>query len=206
MKRTIYLAALLLTAMVCPAQDDAHLRTLTEGVIQLRKAGASTKALNQKVIAWSAQGMPKITLMDEIARDRQNEYKGEGANRFRMNQIVIHVYHRQNTGMTSKGDYFNSTEKDIFYSAIEKTVKARSTATYTITGHAGKQEFAVVAFSPSTDFAVSVGRKTAKSTTRGVVTVKTAKVSREDSITLTITNNSDRPESFVILNHNPQKQ
>lgn len=188
----------------CHAQDDANLKEMTKDLLAMRKAKASNDVLNTVVLNWSASGKPKITLMDEIRRDKDNEYRGSGANRFKMNQVVTHVYSRQNTGMVSKGDYFNSTEKDVYYSAIEKTIKKGCTATYTLVEHIGEQEFVFVAFNPNTNFTATVNGASAKSKD-GVAVVKLPKVEKEDTITFSIKNGPSSNESFVILNHNPQK-
>lgn len=188
----------------CHAQEDANLKKMTEDLLAMRKAKASNEVLNKTVLGWSASGKPKITLMDEIRRDKDNEYRGSGANRFKMNQVVTHVYSRQNTGMVSKGDYFNSTEKDVYYSAIEKTIKKGRIATYTLVGHVGEQEFVFVAFNPNTQFNATVNGESAKSKA-GVVVIKLPRVEKKDSITFSIYNATGPNESFVILNHNPQK-
>lgn len=145
--------------------------------------------------------------MDEIQRDRNNEYRGNGANKFKMNQMVTHVYGRQNTGMVSKGDYFNSTEKDVFYSAIEKSVKGKSKVEYALTGHIGIQEFVFISYNPNTKFSASVNGKVAKliDGQKGTLYIKLPKVKKEDKIVFSITNEFGYSESFVILNHNPQK-
>ena len=194
----------IMVANYCYAQEDENLKKMAGDLIAIRKAKASDKILNETVIKWSASGKPKITLMDEIHRDKNNEYRGNGANRFKMNQMVTHVYRRQNTGMVSKGDYFNSTEKDVYYSAIEKTIKKDCTATYTLIGHVGEQEFVFVAFNPNTQFTATVNGESAKSKA-GVVVIKLPRVEKKDTITFSIYNATGPNESFVILNNNPQK-
>lgn len=197
----------LLMNVSCFAQEDVHLKKLTDDLIQLRKVNASNDALNKTVLEWSASGNPKITLMDEIRRDENNEYRGCGTNKFKMNQVITHVYRRQNTGMTSKGDYFNSTEKDFFYSVIEKNVKKKSTVSYTLTGHVGEQEFVFVSYNVNTLFFVKVNGVSAQpiSGKKGVLYLKLPIVKKGDKIIFSITNNSNSNESFVIMNHNPQK-
>jgi len=197
----------IIIATTCYAQEDANLKKMADDLLAVRKANASNNALNKIVLDWSASGKPKITLMDEIQRDNKNEYKGSGTNKFKINQVVTHVYSRQNTGMVSKGDYFNSTENDIYYSAIEKTIKKGCTATYTLTGHAGKQEFVFMAYNPKTKFSAKVNGDSALSVPgkTGMLWIKLPKVNKEDKITFSITNESSSNESFVILNHNPQK-
>lgn len=198
----------LLTCISGYAQEDAYLKKLTDGLLKIRKVGASSEALNETVINWSASGNPKITLMDEIKRDK-NEYRGSGANRFKMNQVVTHVYNRQNTKMVSKGDYFNSTEKNVFYSAIEKTILKDCVVTYTLTGHVGEQEFVFMSFDPKTVFnvVIKINEKEFGSgkSEDGVIHLKLQKVKKDDIISFTIKNGKNSNESYVILNHNPQK-
>ena len=193
------------TSLSCFAQEDDYLKKLTDDLIQLRETKASSDVLNKVVLNWSASGSPKITLMDEIKRDEINEYRGKGANRFKVNQVVTHVYNRQNTGMVSKGDYFNSTEKDVYYSAIEKTVKESCTVTYTLTGHIGTQEFVFLPFDPQTQFYAKVNGQDATPIRKGIQYIKLEDVKKDSIITISISNKSATNESFVILNHNPQK-
>lgn len=210
MRKKIFVSIVMgiLTTMSCLAQEDTHLKKLTEELIQLRNVKSSNDApYNKVVLSWSASGNPKITLMDEIKRDKNKEFRGEGANKFKMNQIVTHVYKRQNPEMVSKGDYFNSTEKDIFYSAIEKNVKKKSTVTYTLTGHIGDQEFVFVSYNQNSSFSAKVNGIPAKPVKgkKGVLVVTLPDVKKNSTIDFSITNNSGNNESFVILNHNPQK-
>lgn len=204
-KILLFIAMGLFSGITCHAQADSYLKKLTEGIIQLRSPKASNEALNNAVLDWSATGQPKITLMDDVRQDAENEFRGNGANKFKMNQVVTFVYSRQNTGMASKGDFFNSTEKDVFYSAIEKTVKQGCTATYTLTGHIGDQEFIFMSFNPKTKFTAKVNGKAATSIGEGVQHFALDKVKQDDVITFSIKNESAANESFVILNHNPQK-
>ena len=145
MKKLLFTVILCLTTSIICMGQDVHLQQLTQGVISLRKA--ASKARNTLVADWSREQMPKITLMDDIGRV-PSEARGKGCNPFMLNQVVTYVYSRQNTSMSSKGDYFNSTEKDIYYSAIEKTVKPHQTATYTLSGHIGHQQFMFITFNP----------------------------------------------------------
>ena len=199
--------AIWLCHVPCQAQSiaDTYLSKMTEDVKTIRKKKASKDILNKTVLNWSATGMPKITLMDEIKRDA-GEYKGKDVFKFKMNQLVYHVHDRQNTKMVSKGDYFNSNEKNVFYSAIEKTVKRGHTVTYKITGHAGKQEFVFI--NPQSHLSATVNNVPAKSLGDGVWAIVLDKVKASDTITMSITldaQDAAQYESFIILNHNPQK-
>lgn len=197
----------MLTSTNCMSQENGYLKTLKGEIVQLRNEKVSNDALNKTLIKWSKSDRPKITLMDEIKRDENNEYRGADVKKFKMNQLVTYVYNRQNIGMVSKGDYFNSTEKGIYYSAIEKTVKKGNIVTYRLTGHVGKQEFVFIAFNPKTRFTAKVNGKQAegKVGANDVCWVTIPQVHKEDVIVISIANNSPTNESFVILNHNPQK-
>lgn len=205
MKRIMFLMVIALTFTNCFAQDDAYLRKMTDDIVLLRKGNVSNDALNKIVIDWSASNRPKIALMDEIKRDDSNEYRSPGSNKFKMNQLVAYVYDRQKLGMTSKGDYFNSTEKDIHYSVIEKNVKKGCTVKYKFTGHIGNQEFVFIPFNLKARFLAKINGKSAEIIGDNVRFVQLPQVCKEDVIEISITNNSSSNESFVILNHNPQK-
>lgn len=186
---------------------DTYLAKMTEDVKTIRKKKASKDILNKTVLNWSASNKPKITLMDEIKRD-PGEYRGTDVFKFKMNQLVYHVHDRQNTKMVSKGDYFNSNEKNVFYSVIEKTVKRGNTVTYKISQHSGNQEFVFIAFNPKSQLTATVNNVPAKYIGDGVWTIAIDKVKASDTITLSISLNAKdaaQYESFVILNHNPQK-
>ena len=196
----------IIVANGCYSQDDAYLKKMIDDLLMMRKEKASNNILNKTVLDWSASGKPKITLMDEVQCDKNNEYRGNGANKFKINQVVTHVYSRQNTGMVSKGDYFNSTEKDVYYSVIEKTIKKGCTATYTLIGHVGFQEFVFLSFYPKTRFSAMVNGKSAQpvSGKEGILYIRIPQVKKGESVSFSISNESGSNESFVILNHNPQ--
>lgn len=208
----LFLLSGLLLSHPAAAQQDSYLRELTTQVINLRVPSTNKKARNNAVLALSATGKPKITLMDDAHR-HPNEYRSNGSNLFQMNKVVTHVYNRQNIGMTSRGDYFNSTESGIRYSAIEKSVPRGSTVSYTINGHVGKQEFVFVPYHSNTKFTATVcvngGHPISATPLKGgALGVTLPQVGKQDTITFTISNaasNKSAFDSFVILNHNPQK-
>lgn len=202
--KLLFVAVGLLISIVCPAQNDIHLKKLKEGVVKIRQSKSSKAILNSIVSLWSAADSPKITLMDEIGEDK-HEYWDKNANKFQINKVVAYVYGNQNTGMVSKGEYFNSTEKDVFYSAIEKNVMKGEKVSYTITGHMGSQEFIFISYNPRTPFTVIVNGKQAAQIGDGVQYIGLSNVREDDEIVFSIKNESSTNESFVILNHNPQK-
>ena len=208
MKRCIVSCLLTMFCLLGYAQEDAYLVKLCDDLKQIRLNHASTKILNQIVMEWSADKQPKITLMDEINGNPDSEYRGKGAHKFRINQVVTYVYGNQNVSMRSKGDYFNSTETDILYSAIEKSIKRGKTVSYIVKDHEGTQEFFFVAYNPKSVFTVMVNGHVATQKGEGIQYFKLEKVKKQDAIRISITFNEKNGydyESFVIINHNPQK-
>lgn len=206
MKKAVsLLVAGLLACVGMYAQQDPHLAKLSEGLLQIRKNKSSSNVLNKTVIEWSASGCPKITLMDDLEIDRENEIRGKGSNLFKANQLVTYVHRRQNTGLVSKGEFFSSTEKDVHYSVIEKSIKKGHTASYTLKGHIGDQELVFISYNPKTRFSVTVNEKPASKTGDGILTCRLPHVGKNDIIKISIHNEGSSDESFVILNHNPQK-
>lgn len=207
MKYYFVIAIGFLMTMPVYAQRDAYLIQLVEGIKSVSKANASKNILNTTVKDWSSKGKPKITLMDEIKRD-ENEYRGQNVHKFKMNQIVTYVYGNQNVGMVSKGDYFNSREQGIHYSAIEKNVGRGKTVSYSITGHIGNQEFVIIPFNKKTEYTAMVNGKKAEVKKDGVQYAYVTGVSKQSEIIVSIScsaNNKAPYDSFVILNYNPQK-
>ena len=90
--------------------------------------------------------------------------------------------------------------------AIEKTVKPHQTATYTLSGHIGHQQFMFITYNPKAKVAFSVNGQPGRDQGNGVTFVDLGQVSKRDVITISITNHSTKAESFVILNHNPQRR
>ena len=206
-KATIIIFGLFLCSMGY-AQEDAYLITLCDGIKKIRTDNATEKILTQTVKEWSETNKPKITLMDEIKGDSANEYRGKGAHKFKMNQLVVNVYGNQNVGMKSKGDFINSTEADILYSAIEKTVKRGRTVTYSLTEHSGKQEFYFVSFNPKTEYIAKVNGKEATKKGDGIQYIDLGKIKKGDTIVFSISYgqiNKAAFESFAIINYNSQQ-
>lgn len=193
------------------AQTDAYLKQLAKQVEDLRVPSANKTARNNAVLALSAAGKPKITLMDD-AKPHANEHRARGCSKFLFNKVVTYVHERQNLTMVSRSDYFNSNELGVKYSAIEKSIVKGKTVSYTLTGHSGAQEFVFISFNPRTQFEVRAGKAGAAPIAvraqGGKACVALGNVSKTDQITFSITSaqtNGEAYDSFVILNHNPQQ-
>ena len=87
---------MMLTLFLCmgvQAQENQYLRELTEAVKGLRKG--NDKVRKQFENNLSSSSKPKISLMDDVTSEG-DEFKGNDANQFRLNQAVVNVYDSQN--------------------------------------------------------------------------------------------------------------
>ena len=215
-----YVLTLLLAvgAMFSQAQEleKSYLQDITEIVKELRKNNNSVR--NSAIATLSADNKPKITLMDEIRwagdkEEKANEVKGKNSNRFKLNQVITHVYKNQNHQLESKSIMLNGNEKDIQYSAIEKTVKKGGKVTYKIYGREGSQDFIFIPFNPKSKYVVTMyvdGKTVDRKEGTDVCQIHIDSLSNRQTITFSINYladkvNKDRVESFAILNYNPQK-
>lgn len=218
--RKIFVLSLLLAAgaMFSQAQEqgESYLQNITEIVKGLRKSNNSVH--NSAIATLSADNKPKITLMDEICwagdeAEKANEVKGKNSNRFKLNQVITHVYKNQNHQLESKSIMLNGNEKDIHYSAIEKTVKKGGKVTYKIYGREGNQDFIFIPFNPKSKYVVTIyvdGKNVDRKEGSDVCQIHLDRLSSRQTITFSINyladrGNKDRVESFAILNYNPQK-
>ena len=205
----------MLTLLLCmgvQAQENQYLRDLTEAIKGLRKG--NDKVRKQFETSLSSSGKPKISLMDDV-KSWGDEFKGNDANRFRLNQAVVNVYDKQNQTLTSKDDgMFSSKERGIYYSAIEKSIKKGGTIQCSITGHIGQQEFSVIAYHPTAKFKLTISDDWHNPVTKegvGDVSLESYRVFGNNTVTITIeyvgdSTNRDSFDSFAIVNYNPQKR
>lgn len=205
----------MLTLLLCmgvQAQENQYLRELTEAVKGLRKG--NDKVRKQFETTLSSNSKPKISLMDDV-KSEGDEFKGNDANQFRLNQAVVNVYDKQNQTLTSKDDgMLSSKERGIYYSAIEKSIKKGGTIKCSFTGHIGKQEVSVISYHPTAKFKVTISDGWHDSVVKegvGNVSVESYRVLKDNTVTITIEyigDNSNRNsfDSFAIVNFNPQKR
>ena len=212
MRKLIMTMLTLLLCMGVQAQENQYLRDLTEAVKGLRKG--NDKVRKQFETSLSSSDKPKISLMDDI-KSEGDEFKGNNANQFRLNQAVVNAYDRQNHTLISKdGGMLSSNERGIYYSAIEKSIKKGGTFKCSFTGHIGKQEVSVISYHPTAKFKVIVSDGWHNLVTKegvGNVSVESYRVLSNNTVTITIeyigdSSNRDSFDSFAIVNYNPQKR
>lgn len=213
MRRLLLTMLTLLLCIGVHAQENQYLRDLTEAVKGLRKG--NDKVRKQFEANLSSSGKPKISLMDDI-KFEGDEFKGNDANQFRLNQAIVNVYDKQNQTLMSKDDgMLSSKELGINYSAIEKSIKKGGTITCSFKGHVGKQEFSIISYHPTAKFQVTVSEIWLKPVTKegvGNVSIESSRaLLKNHTVTIIIeyigdSSNSDSFDSFAIINYNPQKR
>ena len=209
------LLLMMLTLLLClgvQAQENQYLSDLTEAVKGLRKG--SDKVHKQFVNSLSSSNKPIISLMDDI-KTEGDEFSGNGANQFHLNQAVSDVYEKQKLTSSDKGESIPSNkEPGIFYAAIEKSIKKGGTITCSFTRHFGKQEVSVISYHPTAKFKVTVSDGWHNPVTKegvGNISLESYRVLKNNTVTIAIeyigdSSNKDTFESFAILNYNPQKR
>lgn len=217
-KKLVFTLLLAAGAVLSHAQEQgkSYLQNITEVVKELRKSNNSVR--NSAIATLSADNKPKITLMDEIRwagdeEEKANEVKGNKGNRFKLNQVITHVYKNQNHQLETKSNMLNGNEKDIHFSAIEKSVKRGGKVTYQIKGRKGEQDFIFVPFNKDSKYVVTMyvdGKTVDRKEGTDVCQIHTDRLSSRQTITFSINYlsdkvNKDLVESFAILNYNPQK-
>ena len=219
MRRILLITLMLVSKLVlmqAQEQTESYLQDIAKVVKELRKENNSAR--NSAISTLSAEGKPKITLMDEIRwagdeEEKANEIKGSKGNRFKLNQVITHVYKKQNHQLKSKSYMLNGNEKDIHFSVIEKSVKKGGKVTYQTKGRKGEQDFIFVPFNPKSKFVVTMyvdGEKVDRKESTDVCQIHLNYLYSRQTITFSINYiddkaNKDLVESFAILNYNPQK-
>ena len=119
---------------------------------------------------------------------------------------------KSHSGVTNARSRFrNGQDPRYNYSFIEVTAKKGCAVSYDITRRQGRQVFVVVPYSPNANFRLtmsrngkSVGRIEKDSNGAAYLFIDEA-VEKDDTLHLTIQNNSGRNQAFVIINYNSRQ-
>ncbi len=187
--------------------SDEEVVALVQRCIDMRMQSNLTKVQRQLSNDY------QWTMMDEIDIDREGECTtNDSVATFGMNALGFRIskYHG---GVVNAGGRFNNGQDARYnYSFIEITVKKGRSVSYDITGREGYQLFAIVPYHKDAAFEASAKKDGANFGTTesrpddGVQFITlNDRVTRNDTFTLTIRNNSDQNQSFVIINHNTRK-
>ena len=193
------------------APKDAFLRRYVDIVFSLKQPNRSQADYRRVVDTLASPRYPKIALLDDIGTD-PSEYRGATANPFRLSSVVVQAYERQQGVENSRGYYYDSRQRGIHYSMIEKSISARSKAQYSIREHSGRQEIVIIPFRPDQRYEIHIYCRGQE--IKGQLAMKPDKyhhytltsVNTDEEITIVIDNQSASPLSFAILNYNARKK
>jgi hypothetical protein len=193
------------------APQDAFLRRYVDIVFSLKLPNRSPADYRRAVDTIASPRFPKIALLDDIGDD-PSEFRGAAANPFRLSSVVVQAYERQQGVENSRGYYYDSRQRGIHYSMIEKSISARSKARYSIREHSGRQEIVIIPFRPDQRYEVHIYCRGQE--VKGLLGMKPdkyhhytiASINADEEITIVIDNQSAAPLSFAILNYNARKK
>lgn len=206
MKKLIILTIILLSVVGARAAVlDPEMQKLQSVVANLRKGGE--KAFRNAVSKLSSDRL--WTPMDELSIDRNAECRiSDGVAGFRLNAVMTNAENSERY-QTTTGLYLNGADVRYNYSLVEKTIKAKKAVTYILPGRWGFQTFIVMPYGgEKARLKVSAGNIRQKFSVSelpdGEVCI-TGNAQKDESLFLTVENNSDEPVSYVIINHNTRK-
>ena len=143
------------------------------------------------------------TMMDELPLDKNGECKTtDNVDLFGLNDIGFRILKRHGGATNSGGRFRDGRDPRYKFSFIEITVKKGATVNYKISGREGEQMFAVVPFEKDAKFEATIP-KGKSFTDNGVCYIQLKQgITKNDSFTLTLKNNSSRNMAFVLINYN----
>lgn len=199
------------TTLSHPAPADPFLRRYVDIVLALKLPNRTPAHYQRAVDTLSSPRFPKLALLDDIGNDPA-EFRGPAANPFRLSSVVVQAYERQQGVENSRGYYYDSRQRGIHYSMIEKCIAAKSTAHYSIRQHSGPQEIVIIPFVTNQSYQIHLfcrgqeikGQLALKPDTYLLYAIPD--VSTNDEISIVIENLSAVPLSFAILNYNARKK
>lgn len=187
--------------------NDEEMQNLINIVNTLR--GAQDKEAWDNVKA-ALSNDKKWTIMDELSQS-SNECRvtDRSVQWFSINRMLS-----QNMGYETsraRGDFNSGEDPNFNYSLIERSVKANTSVSYEMRFRQGKQEFVVMPYdTEGVNMTLEAYRgeellATGKMASDGNIylTIDADKnVRSDDTLTIVVTNNSDKNMAFVIINHN----
>ena len=189
-----------------PTKVPDELSAIVRRCVQLRLQTNTDKVAREFAYdhAW--------TLMDELPVDKAGECTLKNrVDTFGLNEMGFRLA-KSHSGVTNARSRFrNGQDPRYNYSFIEVTAKKGCAVSYDITRRQGRQVFVVVPYSPNANFRLtmsrngkSVGRIEKDSNGAAYLFIDEA-VEKDDTLHLTIQNNSGRNQAFVIINYNSRQ-
>lgn len=174
----------------------------------LRTADATVYNRALLMLKADAQWTP----MDELGRIQSTECTpAESVARFKLNRLLSRA-DGDRKFVASRGDFLNGEDERFDYSLYERSLKANSTVTFKVKGRVGQQTFVLVPHTAQghvLKLALSAPGLTfvhkATLSNGAQVFVSQGKAAKDRHITITVSNASRAPQSFVLINHNSRK-
>lgn len=189
--------------------DEAVTQKLLDVALKLRNRDSRSWNTAQDELE---KRLAQFTLMNEL-QDRENDCPlvSNQVKTFGVNRIVSELKRGRRVQNTGR-ELLDGADVRFSYSIYEKGVKMGRTATYTMSGRAGKQVFVVVPYAANQPYSVELVKadgttiqptgKDSKGVTYFLVDTDKGPAPGE-TLTLKLTNkDSKNNASFVIINHN----
>lgn len=184
------------------AQTDAEMEKLVRLTTTMRSQSKRSAVLTE------LKNDPKWTLMDELAVSKGECRRGDKVKMFGVNDIAAEIAQREKAVVNSGGRFRHSADGKHPYSFVEVTAKPGATISYTVKGHRGTQQIAVVPFDAKQSYTVSTtadGRRATPSSVKGGVSYISTKVGKNGTYSFEIKNQGKSNASFVVITHNSGK-
>lgn len=200
MRNILFAISLILMPFVSVAQD-AELNRLVDIVTSLKSGGVSAFDKAVKSLA----GDDLWTQLDE-AVDRKAECPvSDVKERFGLNSALNNA-RSADRHQTSTGNHLNGADMRYNYSLYEKTLKAKSTATFNLAGRWGEQVVLIIPYDGAASCISATANDGMMVSDIGDGRIRiTGSVNRGEALSLKVTNGSDANVSYVIINYNSRK-
>lgn len=184
------------------AQSNAEMEKLIRLTTTMRDQSKRAQVLRE------LKDDDKWTLMDEL-RISSNECSfKDKVNMFGVNDIAAEIAQRERGVVNVGGRFMHSADGKHHYSFIELTALAGKTISYTVHGHRGEQQVAVVPFDPKCSYKATFftdGKEQRAHTVKDGTSYYKVKVGRNGSYEFEITNSSKKNAAFVVITYNPME-
>lgn len=206
MTMIICIVIMLLSPMAMHAQASLdipnEMGNLVRNIIDLRSPA------NKGKVERNLERDTKWTMMDEIAVDKSGECTTKDkVTTLGVNSIGFRILKLHGGATNSGGRFRDGRDPRYKYSFLEITVKKGASVNYNITGRDGYQLFAIVPQNGNASYSAAIYKGNKRIGTEGkkdgvtYIPVK-AKIKKNDTFRLSITNNSATNMSFTIINYN----
>lgn len=213
MKHSLYIILIALglcsAAVVQFVSDDRELAALVDIVKMLRESNETNFRKATDILTSDMKWTP----MDETGavRDGVECKASENVPRFKLNRILSRVDGSRKY-VSTHGDMVNGEDTRYDYSLYERALRPKAKVEYALKGREGRQTFIVVPYNTTAKLDVSIvinGKKiVGQSEADGTVVVNVDKnlPVKTDKLNLSISNKTNLPQAFVIINHNTRKK